>query len=151
MIEDDRQNLWICTEGGGVCKYDLHSRKFQWYKHDGQRNSISHNNVKSIYYDRKRDALWIGTHMGGLNKLDLKNNNFTHYKKKENNGTSISSDIVMDIVSYGDNLLLSTYNGILVFNPESGKFNPFFRIKSIFRKHSILKSYSLITIQIYGS
>lgn len=134
MIEDDRQNLWICTEGGGVCKYDLHSRKFQWYKHDGQRNSISHNNVKSIYYDRKRDALWIGTHMGGLNKLDLKNNNFTHYKKKENNGTSISSDIVMDIVSYGDNLLLSTYNGILVFNPESGKFNPFFSNKEYFQK-----------------
>lgn len=134
MVEDGRQNLWICTEGGGICKYNLHSRKFQWYKQDELQNSISHNNAKSIYYDQKRDVLWIGTHMGGFNKLDLKNNRFTHYKKKDGDKSSIASDVVMDIVPYGNNLLLATHNGVIVFNPESEKFHPLFLNKEYFQR-----------------
>lgn len=133
MLEDSRQNLWICTEGGGLCKYDLTYKKFHWYKHHNQKNSISHNNVKSIYYDEKRDVLWIGTHMGGLNRMDLKNNQFDQYLTTGDK-FSIYSNIVMDIVPHGDNLLLSTHNGIMLFNPNNGNFRPLFSNNEYFQK-----------------
>lgn len=133
MQEDSRKNLWICTEGGGLCKYSLNHKTFQWYKYDTLQNSISHNNVKSIYYDAKRDVLWIGTYMGGLNKLDLKNNQFAHYMMTEDK-FSIYSNIVMDIVPHGDSLLLSTHNGIMLFEPENGNFHPLFSNNEYFQK-----------------
>lgn len=134
IIEDNRLNLWLCTEGGGICKYNLHTRKFQWYKNDEQKNSISHNHTKSIYYDQKREVIWIGTHLGGLNKLDLRNNRFMRYMKRLGDPYSIPSDIVMDIVPYGNNLILSTYNGISVFNPEKEKCYPLFSNKEYQQK-----------------
>lgn len=126
IIEDKQQNLWMCTEGGGVCKFNLYSRKFEWYKQSTLTNSISHNHAKCIYYDQKKDVIWIGTHMGGLNKLDLKNEKFTHYKYLNTDSSSIPSDIIMDIIPYEENLILSTFNGVTIFNPENGKCQPLF-------------------------
>lgn len=121
MTEDKNSNLWICTEGGGLNQYNRQTNTFRWYKQNNLRNSISHNNVKAIYYDPQHELLWLGTHLGGLNKLDLKTNYFTHYKHIEGDSTSIPSDIVMDIIPYKGDLLLSTQNGIGLFNPNTGK------------------------------
>ncbi len=82
MTEDKDGNLWICTEGGGVNVYDRINNTYRWYRHEEGRNSISHNNVKAIYYDRANEIMWIGTHLGGLNKLDLRTNRFTVYRMK---------------------------------------------------------------------
>ena len=140
ITEDNHQNLWLCTEGGGICKYNLQSRKFKWYKNNELTNSISHNHAKSIYYDKKKDILWIGTHLGGLNKLDLKNNRFTRYMNQPDDNSSMPSNIVMDIIPYEDNLLLSTYNGITVFDPKSEKCHPLFENKEYFQKTMYSKS-----------
>lgn len=77
MTEDKDGNLWICTEGGGVNVYNRKNNTYRWYRHEEGRNSISHNNVKAIYYDRTEEIRLIGTHLGGLNKLDLRTNRFT--------------------------------------------------------------------------
>ena len=79
MTEDKDGNLWICTEGGGVNVYNRKNNTYRWYRHEEGKNSISHNNVKAIYYDRTEEIMWIGTHLGGLNKLDLRTNRFTVY------------------------------------------------------------------------
>ena len=71
MTEDKDGNLWICTEGGGVNVYNRKNNTYRWYRHEEGKNSISHNNVKAIYYDRTEEIMWIGTHLGGLNKLCL--------------------------------------------------------------------------------
>lgn len=59
IIEDSQNNLWIGTEGGGLNKYNLASRQFEWYKHDNNANSLSHNNIKSLYYDARHEVIWI--------------------------------------------------------------------------------------------
>lgn len=33
------------------------------------KEGLSHNNVRSLYYDKKKDLLYIGMHMGGLDCL----------------------------------------------------------------------------------
>lgn len=124
LTEDGDGNLWICTEGGGVCEYNPSTAGFKWYRHDEHRNSISHNHAKAICYDRQRNALWIGTHMGGLNRLDLNDRRFTCYRHDKRDPHSIPSDIIMDIKQYGTELLLSTYNGVVFFDPQTGKSRP---------------------------
>ena len=91
------------------------------------KNSISHNNVKAIYYDRTNEIMWIGTHLGGLNKLDLRTNRFTVYRMKAGDPTSLPSDIVRDIVPYKDKLVVATQNGVCLFNPATGACQQLFK------------------------
>ena len=60
-IEDKDGNLWIGTEGGGLNYYNRRTREFKWYRPQEGRNSISHNNVKALYYDADKEIIWIGT------------------------------------------------------------------------------------------
>lgn len=54
MIEDGNHRLWICT-GGGITVYDQFIKHISGYKHSDSddNNTISHNNVKTSYYDRQ--------------------------------------------------------------------------------------------------
>lgn len=81
MLEDKRGHIWICTEGGGLNRFDPETGTFQWFTHQSAANSISHNNVKSIWYDEVEDCIWLGLHLGGINKLDIKTGRFTVYRK----------------------------------------------------------------------
>ena len=83
MLEDKDGRLWICTEGGGINVLDRKTGKFTRYANTSSPNSISHNNVKAIYYDEAKDIMWIGTHLGGLNRLDIRTERFTCYKREE--------------------------------------------------------------------
>ncbi|RAJ72796.1 signal transduction histidine kinase [Chitinophaga dinghuensis] len=121
MTEDANDNLWVCTEGGGLNQLNKKTGQFTWYKHDPGKNSISQNNLKAICFDKKRNALWIGTHLGGLNKMDLATRKFTHFPVNENDSTAIPSNIIREIIPYGDQIILATSKGIVKFNPETGK------------------------------
>lgn len=127
IVEDDSHNLWICTEGGGLNFLDRRTGEIRNYRHSEYENSLSHDNVKSVCCDPKRNAVWIGTHLGGLNRLDLDTGHFTHYRSRPGDPTSIPSDIVRDIVMYGDQLIVATQDGVCEFDPKSGKARPMFR------------------------
>lgn len=122
ITEDSLHNLWIGTEGGGVTKYNPRTNTFQWYKHDSRNpNSLSHNNVKSIYYDHSHELIWIGTHMGGLNKLDPRTGHFSHYFANQ-----IDFNIVREIIPYKKQFILVTQGGLCLFNPITEKIMPLF-------------------------
>lgn len=140
ITEDSLHNIWIGTEGGGITRYNPKSNTFKWYKHSsGNPNSLSHNNVKAIYYDHTNETMWIGTHMGGLNKLEIRNEKFTHYYPEELHN-SPHSNIIRDITPYKNKLFLATHGGVYSFTPETGKFIQLFQdsspqIKSAFSIH----------------
>lgn len=134
-IEDKEGNLWIGTEGGGLNYYNRRTREFKWYRPGSNpANSISHNNVKSLYYDEKNEVIWIGTHLGGLNKLDIRSGRFSHYRMEENNPESLPSDIVRDIIPYGRLLIIATQNGVCLFDPDTGKCRQLFKDSNEGRK-----------------
>ena len=135
MTEDKDGNLWICTEGEGLCQLNIATGSTKWYRHNSQKNSISQNNLKSIYFDEKENSLWIGTHLNGLDKLDLATEKFTHYVYKDKEQTAYYSNIVSDIIPYKDNLILATHNGVYFFNKKTGEFSA--RLKSTEEHESI--------------
>lgn len=122
MIEDKDHRLWICTEGGGLNCFNRKTRTFKSYRHQaGNPHSLSHDNLKSIWYDEEKGLLWIGTHTGGLNRFDIKTETFRSYRHDKNNPHSIPNDIIRDIKPYQGKLLLATYNGVCLFDPETEK------------------------------
>ena len=124
IVEDKNRHLWIGIDGDGLCRLDLRTRTFKWYKHSDRVNSLSHNNVKTICYDDTNDVLWIGTHLGGLNKLDLKTGRFRTYRHRESDPHSLPSDIVEVIELYNDKLVLATKAGLTLFDPATGTCRP---------------------------
>ena len=127
MLEDKDGRLWICTEGGGINVLDRKTGKFTRYTHTSSPNSISHNNVKAIYYDEAKDIMWIGTHLGGLNRLDIRTERFTCYKREIGNPETLPSDIIRDIVPYKDSLIVATQNGVCMFSTQTGKCTQLFK------------------------
>lgn len=120
IIEGDEGQIWVATEGGGLNLYDRRTRQFKWYKHNEKTNSISQNNIKCLYYDSQRKTVWIGTHQGGLNKLDLRTERFTRYRVAEDRPAS--DDVVPSIQAYQDKLIVASYSGVYLFDPETSTF-----------------------------
>lgn len=121
MVEDKKGNLWIATEGGGVNYLDRDTKQLRWYKADGGGSSLSHNNIKSLYYDAAQEVLWIGTHIGGLNRLHIRTGSVTTYRMKAGDPYSLPSDIIRDIIPYRAQLVIATQTGVCLFNPANGK------------------------------
>ena len=123
MVEDNKGNLWIATEGGGVNYLERSTNSFRWLtSKQGQANTLSHNNVKALFFDERKNTLWIGTHTGGLNRYDIAKNKITIYKSEQGDTSTLPSDIIRDIEEYtSDTLVIATQNGICLFSKENGK------------------------------
>ena len=121
MVEDKDHNLWICTDGGGVNCLNRKTGAFTYYMSSG-KNSILHNNVKSITYDDKRDQIYIGTYTGGVSRYDRKSGQFYNYLT-DYDRTGKGPNRIIYHVSFKDNwLYVSARNGFWRLNPETNEF-----------------------------
>ncbi|OFY48773.1 MAG: hypothetical protein A2Y87_03260, partial [Bacteroidetes bacterium RBG_13_46_8] len=125
LYRDREGDIWIGTRGGGLSKMtirDLNAENpaeiasFVTFKHvNGKANSLSHNDVNSIYED-KNGTLWIGTGGGGLNRFDRIHESFRSFSLED----GFNDDMIYNILEDKQNILwLSTSNGIIKFNPKT--------------------------------
>ena len=131
MTEDKAGNLWICTEGGGLNYYDRRTKTFQAFKADGA-NSISHNNLKCIWYNPQNEKLYIGTHMGGVSIYDSKRHRFNQLSTRTSQ--HLPNDVIEALCPYKENLIILTQKGIVQLNLNTETVVPFFdnaKIESI--------------------
>lgn len=105
---------------------------FQINKNTGKSDRILHSlftdvNLESdyiyvLYEDKLRNLIWLGTEGGGL----VKYNHFTKEIKVFNTMNGFPSNVICGICAANDsNLWLSTYSGIIRFNPENQKIDRF--------------------------
>ena len=120
MTEDRDHNLWICTDGGGVSYMHPGTHTFTNFK-AGPGNTLPHNNVKSICYDKKRHQIYIGTYLGGLSRYDIAKNSFYNYQQQAGKG-KIPGNIIFHTVFKNDRLYLSSNAGFFEMNPETNEF-----------------------------
>jgi len=100
MVEDNSGNIWICTEGGGLDRFDRKTKTFRYFTAESQGVTLKQNNLKCICYDSTRNKLYIGTHTGGLSCYDIQNNTFKNFL----DDIQLSS-IIQDMQIYEDNLI----------------------------------------------
>ena len=121
MTADKRGHLWIGSVDAGLTCYDPDSRHYTWFRHDSSRNSISGDNIKTLYYDEEEDILWIGTHLQGFCSLDLRTHRFRNFRVP-GHLESPMADVVSTILSDGKSLILVTYRGVFRFWPSDQRF-----------------------------
>ena len=121
ITEDGEGNIWISTREG-LFKYNHEENLVETYYHDeNDNNTISENNIFSLYYSN--NELWIGTKTGGLNIMNLKDYSVKRYVHDSNNPKSIPSNLIRDILRDKDgNMWLATDQGLASFDEEDETF-----------------------------
>ena len=127
MVEDKDNNIWICTEGGGLNFFDRKTKKFTYFMADENRNSIAHNNLKAIAYSPERNKLYIGTHTGGLSIYDIKNKRFKNPYFEDPSYAVIAGDRINQMRIYNDELICTGPKGIFKMNLYTEKVSPLFK------------------------
>lgn len=95
FVEDEKGNVWIGTNGGGLVYFDRRANRFTQYRHDPKDpHSLGSDVIVNLYIDRK-GVLWIGTYHGGLNRFD--GHRFARYTHDALDPASIPDNSVWEI------------------------------------------------------
>lgn len=94
---EDKDRLWIATEGEGLNSMDKKTKQFSYYLRNSSPNSLPSNNVKSIVLDSDQN-LWLATFRGGLSHFNPSKNKFTNFSHDPNNPNSLRSDNLRKLV-----------------------------------------------------
>lgn len=129
VYEDNENNLWICTWGGGLNRLVLADNnsfdnvEFIHYKNrPNDTTSLSNDLVNTIFEDSK-DNLWIGT-QAGLNRYDKESGEFRSFFKTDGLADNVVKGILEDRA--GD-IWISTQDGLSRFDYETGKFRSYYK------------------------
>ncbi len=156
LYTDNLGNIWIGTDKGlNVCP--LFDNVFQsmdnkyffraFVHEDNNPNSLSFNNVTSIYEDFSFN-LWVGTYGGGVNKADLKPKKFQIIRNNHTkNSIDLSSNQIAGLLEYTPDVLwIGTYGkGLNILNLKTKKVTHIFADGTTFKSltnnyvHSIIK------------
>jgi len=123
-ILNDKQFVWIGTEGSGLFKYDLTDKSIIHYKHTlGNSSSLADNDVRGIEKDELGN-IWVGT-FKGLSILNKGEKNFQNYYHQSTIPYTISQNSVRYIYRDKQNgVWLGTfYGGVSYYHKDDIKFN----------------------------
>jgi ligand-binding sensor domain-containing protein/nitrogen-specific signal transduction histidine kinase len=112
IFEDSGQQLWISTEGGGVCKLGKDRRSFTRFN---TSSGLPGNMVYKVLEDKNK-RLWISTSQG-LAQYDPAHNNWKTYTKAH----GLLTDQFNYSSGYRDSsgtLYFGSVKGLISFNPE---------------------------------
>ena len=123
FVEHGTNKIFLCTEGGGLVYYDFKNNTYRVFQKTNNKNSISSNNIKSIFYDKAEEKLWIGTHLESVCILNLKDWQFTRLPKISS--TLSKTNIIRAIIPYENNFLVGTENGIYILDKKQHTFSLF--------------------------
>jgi signal transduction histidine kinase/ligand-binding sensor domain-containing protein len=129
-LSPDRQgNLWIGTFGNGISILYSIAEKFQVYKSNPYRNSVSNDHVNTFCQDD--NYIWIGTE-DGLNRFDPRTNIFEVFKHQPSNPSSISSNAIWSILKdRKGNLWIGTWaGGLNKFNYRNQTFSKYYALQN---------------------
>lgn len=98
IYQDNSQNIWIGSNGEGVCVFTQSTHRFLHFEKDpGDEFSLSDNVVTSVFQDPS-GVVWIGTYHGGINKYDRYINQFRLYQYRRNEPEGLGAQRVFALL-----------------------------------------------------
>ncbi len=126
IIETRNGDVWIGTQGGGLCLYNRGKNRFTSFRYDPKNNSgISNDFVTSLLEDSNGN-IWVGTEKG-LNLYDAAQKKFIHYTYNSSDNNSIADSYVRYVFEDSDHdVWVCTFSGGLnLFNRGKNTFTRF--------------------------
>lgn len=116
FIQDRKGDIWVCTIGMGLYRFNVRTDKITHYQHDASDSTtVSSNDITSVSADHKGN-LWFGTDRGGLCCYDFAKNVFASYGKAD----GLPDDVTYKVLEDGrHNLWFGTNHGLVRFNPAT--------------------------------
>jgi len=119
LFEDEEGIIWIGTKSGELNRYDPRTDKFTSWEIKSE--VVKENSITSIYKD-KLGKVWIGTYKSGLYKFDSQSGEIRNWRSDPYDLKSLSNNYITSInKDERGNLLLSTYSGLNIFNPQKSE------------------------------
>lgn len=115
IFEDSQGRFWIGTIGGGICQMDKNTGLVKRYFTNPDREIPGTSEVIDLY-ESSDGKLWMGSKGDGLFLYDVAADRFKLANQKE----SMQSSIQSILEDNNGNLWLSTYRGVVKFNPVDG-------------------------------
>lgn len=110
-------SLWIGTGSGGISRFDPATELFSFYSHHSDdSSSLSHNVVRAIFIDKKKD-IWIGSD-NGIDRFDRKSKRFRPIVL----GTGVAAQVHDIAEDHEGTLWVATSQGLFYRTSESEKF-----------------------------
>ncbi len=120
LYSDRAGNLWIGTGNAGLDRFDAQKNTFVHYQIDPQNPNISAQYFVTTIMEDSQSRLWVGTRGYGFHRFDPSTQSFQHFSLP---GQTNAAQLVRAICEDGDGLLwIATYEGVFVFNPQTGEF-----------------------------
>ncbi len=136
LIKDNEGNLWMGSRSNGAFRWNPNQDLFTFYQQSNDTfQSLSHNQVWSTIEDNQ-GYIWVGT-LNGLNRIDPKTNQVRQFLINSDVKAIVSAATITDIELQGNNLWLSTFEGIKKFDTESLTETPLMltpELESVFTK-----------------
>ena len=123
LCVDHSDNLWIGTDGGGVCKLDLKPPKFGLFPlNEGDYPFLKDYFIKCFYEDEK-GRIWFGTHSSGFNIYDPLTGEVKNYTFQLSKPNGLPGPIISNILKDKQGLIwICTSMSVSVFNEKKGTF-----------------------------
>ena len=132
FCEDDKGNLWIATENGGLNYFDTHTQQFTSYKFTGKQHHISHNNLHALMLDGNH--LWIGTFSKGIDIMDVRTRRVVkNYQRRKGTAGSLPHNYIYSIYkTRNGDIFVGTMLGFCRYIPQSDSFHTYDQMRNIF-------------------
>ncbi|TMP45339.1 MULTISPECIES: two-component regulator propeller domain-containing protein [unclassified Pseudoalteromonas] len=117
--------IWIATWGGGLNRYDLTLKRFDYFRHDSNDDrSLSADTVYTVF-NTTENEIWIGTVLGGLSRFKADCECFERF----NPNPEYQQLTVPNLVEDADSLWIATNNGLSQFSFETQNFSNYPMLK----------------------
>jgi len=113
VFRDSQGELWVYTNGGGLCNFDPQSGTFDRYT---TADGLCDNIVYGIYED-KDGIFWLPTN-NGLSRFDHRNDEFTNFDVQDG---LLSNEFNKNSIYAAENgeVFLGGVNGVIAFFPQT--------------------------------
>jgi len=132
-------SFFISTSIFLFTSFCIHAQPHMAFKSFTVKNGLSYNTIRSVFQDSE-GLIWIATR-DGLNKFD--SHTFKVYKHDENDSTSLSHNVVIDITEdKHKNLWMATWGGgISIYNRSTDNFTTILKGQSLKGKITLPSNY----------
>lgn len=127
IVQDDKNNIWIGTDHGGINIIDKNAFTTSYLKNvEGDNTSLSQNVITSLYKD-DLGIIWMGTYKRGINYYHENISKFPLYRHQPGNNASLTYDDVNRFVedSKGNMWIGTNGGGLIYFDRQHNTFKQY--------------------------